>query len=217
LPGLELNTFLSALLGWLGGLLSAQLLDRNRKVRHDALIREALKAEASAFRYRMAMLSWRLAHNRGSIDPDLLLWLRAHVGSYAGPERNEDEQKKLVASLDAMLADPPSLAEAVRREAIILKSKAPALKRYPTPCLDAAVANLGSFAPKERYAVLEAHTLARTFDAVVDDAAQFFRMQLSAATQGVSDSASENLDSAYDHALSLARTSTDRWAAIEAF
>lgn len=165
-----MENILYALLGWLAGILSSFLLEWNRNRRITASLRVALQFEMVEYRYRMTGVVFMLASRSNALSPELINWLLGHFKAY--PERGTHNEA--VEALESLAANPAATKQSAAQFAASASQKTLGLKKYPTPALDAAVASVSLFTPKEQRAILEVRTLVSNYDSVVDEVWRFF-------------------------------------------
>lgn len=135
-------------------------------------LRKALRFELSSFRYRMASVVHMLSIRTGTLTSEVAAWILSEYEAYTGAERNDD----VVDAMRAVVEHPDEAQLVVEKLAAQASQRSLALKKYPTPALDAAIGKLTLFKPAEQEWMLELRTLIGNFDALVDEAWQFFQM-----------------------------------------
>lgn len=163
---------LYAFLGWLAGLLSTLFLEWNRDHRLVKSLRTALHFELVRFRYRMAGVVFMMAARQGTLSPDRIAWLATEFNEYT----EADKDLNVVSALEALQQYPTQAAAVLKNFAAKASQKSPALKKYPTPALHAAVSSVALFSPAEQKEILELATLVSNFEVVVEEAWRFFEM-----------------------------------------
>lgn len=203
---LSLENVAFAILGWLSALLSSMVLEWNRTKRAAGAIRRALVIELKELSNRYSLVAYQLAIRTSSLDQDLLTWLRVAHERYDGVNRNE----KIVDVLKTLEAHPEQVARDIENMRALSPAKSLALKKYPAPALDAAIALLAELPPDEQALVLEIRTYLATFDMLVDDARQYHDMTFDESLAENNRSAvNMNLDSTYRNALDVCRAIVD--------
>jgi hypothetical protein len=197
-----MENLLYALLGWVSGLFSSVLLEWNRDHRQVKSLREALHFEMVLFRYRMGDVVFLLAAKLGVLTPDVVAWLIKEFESYGGPDRDNE----LLEALRTMKSYPQRAAVLAAQSAAAARQKSLALKKYPTPALDAAIASVSLFTPDEQKDILELRARVANFDAIADEVWHFFQMTFDGSLNVQSRGAVEsNIETAYRQALELCR------------
>jgi len=197
---------LYAALGWMFGLLSALVLEWNRRARTVAALRKAVAFECAEIAYRLANVVYGLSIRLGKADPELLNWLSEAYGRYHGRHRNPtviETMAKLAANPEQACKD----METLRRNS---PDKKPILQKYPAPALEAARLALSDLSKDDLLEVLEMLTLLSIFDRLVDDSREHFKMTFDQEASESNRIAIEtNLNQTYAQALSVARQIVD--------
>lgn len=185
-------------LGWLFGLVSALVLEANRRARLVRSLRRGLLFELSEAELQIATIIFSVARKLGTADRELLEWTLGIHERYRG---SQDVASDII-KLRSLRDDPRALSSTFSKKWSILK-------HYPTPALDAAVTAIADFSGTEQVALLELRSLFASYNSAVDQSAEFLRLTFDATTESHS-AAIGNLTRTHEHLTVIGRKISER-------
>jgi len=80
----SLIAVLLIILGWLFGLLTPIITNHNYRVRENREVVRSLQVELAELKYRLACVVYRINMHNGTVDRELLEWLKPIFSNYTG-------------------------------------------------------------------------------------------------------------------------------------
>src|SRR6516165_7397452 len=81
---MDLEKLLYAFFGWLAGLASPMIVEEFKRKRESRELKKALKIELMELRYRLAAAAYSIQMRFGTLNRELLNWIRPIVRDYTG-------------------------------------------------------------------------------------------------------------------------------------
>ena len=199
-------------LGWLLATLSPIIADAIRKRREVKETRNALLAELSELKYRLAIVCYRIESDFGEVKRQLLQWLQPIVIEYRGPLQDETIAKMIEAQLKFTDAQLGTLAQAKGKKS----GHALLLKRYPAPFLESRLKTIAWLPTKVQALMLEIHTQIGVLEAELENVQYNVRLTFDSGMSEENRLLVEgNLNSGYRNYAKVSTTIVERISELE--
>ncbi len=196
---MEIELFL-VLFGWLLGLPSSVITASIKDYRKSIKIKTVIRNELIELQHRLVLAAYRFNLDYGEINHEFLRWVKNHLSSYEGINKDEVHEK-LVDSFLEMSEN--NLHELIASQRDVTEAKS--VKHARIPYLVSQLNSIGSFSSNEQSMLLEILEHTRIYNETVDEARELFSMTFD---QGITGSNREIVEkSLREKYIQLARRS----------
>ena len=176
---MEIELFL-ILFGWLLGLLSSVITAYVNDRRKSNKIKTGIRNELIELQHRLVLVVYFFNLDHGEINHEFLRWIKNHLSSYKGINKDEITEK----SVDCLLEKPENILQGFvtgQRD----ETKGKSVKHARTPYLVSQLHNIGSFPSSEQSILLEILEHTQIYNETVDEAINYHSMTFNHNISGI--------------------------------
>ena len=176
---MEIELFF-VLFGWLLGILSSVIISHINDCRMSNKIKTVIRNELIELQHRLVLVAYLFNLDYGEINHEFLRWVKNHLSSYEGINKDEVHEK-LVDSFLEMSEN--NLHELIASQRDVTEAKS--VKHARIPYLVSQLHNIGSFSSNEQSMLLEILEHTRIYNETVDEARELFSMTFDEGITGI--------------------------------